>query len=118
MSNKELIAILCADITHIKTKMESVNLDKLETQISSLAESQKELLVTVKEVLNDINNPETGIIVSTNKNTEFRVTCEKDKKETLNDFKQLQVWSSGVNKGLWVLYSAGVGIIIKLIFFN
>ena len=72
----------------------------------------------IKEDLSDIKytllNPENGVIVRVNKNTEARENTEGMDEELLeleNEIKNLKEWKSGVVKALWVLFSGIVGIL-------
>ena len=61
----------------------------------------------IKEILLD---PEDGIIVRVNKNTYWRKELDAD------EFKALLRWKQGVTHALWVLFTAILGVIIKIIF--
>jgi len=54
------------------------------------------------------------LIVEVNKNTEFKVENQKN----IKDVEGLMSWKSNVTKALWVIYSAIIGVIIKLLFWN
>jgi hypothetical protein len=118
MTNKELTTHLCSEVASIKKNMEGVNFTKIDIQLQQLDDNLKEMMGELKKIMKDINDPEGGLIVATNKNTKFRETCEVDRVDTLDAFKHLQRWSSGVNKGLWVMFSVVAGIIMKLIFWE
>ena len=59
-------------------------------------------------------NPENGVIVRVNKNTEFRQDAgefPEDIIELKNELEKLQDWKSGVVKALWVLFSGLIGVL-------
>jgi hypothetical protein len=63
-------------------------------------------------------DPNDGVIVQTNKNTEWRE--ERQKKIEMYDAKVQELnnvveWKNGVTKALWVAFSAIIGIIAKMI---
>jgi flagellar biosynthesis/type III secretory pathway M-ring protein FliF/YscJ len=68
-----------------------------------------EMIKEIKEVLLD---PEDGLIVRVNKNTFWRKEIDAD------EFKALIRWKQSVTHAMWVVYSALVGIILKLIFWT
>ena len=43
---------------------------------------------------------------------------KKENQKTLKDIDGLLSWKSNVTKALWVIYSAIIGVIIKLLFWN
>ena len=72
-------------------------------------EEMHEMIKEIKEILLD---PEDGIIVRGNKNTFWRKEIDAD------EFKALIRWKQSVTHAMWVVYSALVGIILKLIFWT
>ena len=88
-------------------------IEKLECVESRLTngelEEMHEMIKEIKEVLLD---PEDGIIVRVNKNTFWRKEIDAD------EFKALVRWKQTINSALYVVYTALVGIILKLIFWT
>ena len=71
----------------------------------------KEMHENIKEIKAILLDPEDGIIVRVNKNTYWRKELDAD------EFKALLRWKQSVTHAMWVVYSAVIGIIVKLIFF-
>ena len=84
-------------------------LDCLEARNSS--GQIDEIHETVKEIKEILLDPEDGLIVRVNKNTYWR------KELNVDEFKALLRWKQSVTHAMWVVYSAVIGIIVKLIFF-
>ncbi len=63
-------------------------------------------LKDIKEILLD---PEDGLVVRVNKNTYWRKQVDVD------DIKELKNFKSTVTKALWVVYTAVIGLISKII---
>ena len=88
-------------------------LQRLESIESKLPngelEEMHEMIKEIKEILLD---PEDGIIVRVNKNTFWRKEIDAD------EFKALIRWKQAVNSAIYVVYTALVGIILKLIFWT
>jgi len=85
----------------------------------------KRMDANFKEIKNDVSelkellmNPKNGLIVETNKNTDFRKDRESRLpfyEQQIHELDKLKDWKSGVTKALWILYSATFAIIIKFI---
>ena len=71
----------------------------------------QEIHKTVNEIKEILLDPEDGLIVRVNKNTYWR------KELNLDEFKALLRWKQSVTHAMWMIYSAVIGIIVKLIFF-
>ena len=84
-------------------------LDCLEARVSG--NELQEIHQTVNEIKEILLDPEDGIIVRVNKNTYWRKELDAD------EFKALLRWKQGVTHAMWVVYSAVLGILVKLIFF-
>ena len=72
----------------------------------------QEIHENVKEIKEILLDPEDGIIVRVNKNTYWRKEIDSD------EFKALVRWKQTINSALYVVYTALVGIILKLIFWT
>ena len=86
-------------------KLECVETKLMSGELEEIHQSVKE----IKEVLLD---PEDGIIVRVNQNTFWRKEIDAD------EFKALIRWKQTVNSAIYVVYTALVGIILKLIFWT
>lgn len=87
-------------------------------EMKLIQSDMKELKEDVSELKYTLLNPEDGVIVNTNKNTEFRIEREGRMKyyETkLQKVDQLENWQKGVNKALWIIFGSLATIIIKLL---
>ena len=71
----------------------------------------KEMHENIKEIKEILLDPEDGIIVRVNKNTYWRKELDAD------EFKALLRWKQSVTHAMWLVYSAVLGILVKLIFF-
>ena len=88
-------------------------IQKLECVETKLMSGElEEIHETVKEIKEVLLDPEDGIIVRVNKNTFWRKEIDAD------EFKALIRWKQSINSALYVVYTAVVGIILKLIFWT
>ena len=85
-------------------------LDSIESKLpNGELEEMHGMIKEIKEILLD---PEDGIIVRVNKNTFWRKEIDAD------EFKALVRWKQTINNALYVVYTAVVGIILKLMFWT
>ena len=92
-------------------------LTKIEGRISN--GKIKSIYDDVKDIKEILLDPEDGVIVRVNKNTE-RLN-ERDKHmgkwmRDVDDFHQMKRWKGNVTKALWGLYAAVIGWIVKNLF--
>jgi len=88
-------------------------LQRLESIEDKLPNGElEEMHGMIKEIKEILLDPEDGIIVRVNKNTFWRKEIDAD------EFKALIRWKQSVTHAMWVVYSALVGIILKLIFWT
>ena len=88
-------------------------LQRLESIESKLPNGElEEMHGMIKEIKEILLDPEDGIIVRVNKNTYWRKEIDSD------EFKALIRWKQTINSALYVVYTAVVGIILKLIFWT
>ena len=88
-------------------------LQRLESIESKLPNGElEEMHGMIKEIKEILLDPEDGIIVRVNKNTFWRKEIDAD------EFKSLIRWKQTINSALYVVYTAVVGIILKLIFWT
>ena len=71
----------------------------------------KEMHENIKEIKAILLDPEDCLIVRVNKNTYWRRELDAD------EFKALLRWKQSVTHAMWIVYSAVLGILVKLIFF-
>ena len=94
---------------NITNKHLAERLDCIEQRLpNGELQEMHEMIKEIKAILLD---PEDGIIVRVNKNTYWRKELDAD------EFKALLRWKQGVTHAMWLVYSAVIGIIVKLIFF-
>jgi len=93
----------------------------MKKDIETLSEDIRELNEKIDKLMVKLLDPDEGIVVRVNKNTD-RLN-ERDQNmgkwmKDIDDFHQMKKWKSNVTKALWGLYGAAIGYIIKLIFWE
>lgn len=113
-TQKDILENILSEISVMKTKLPNGELKRMESSIVEL----KEMYHDVKEDLSDIKytllNPENGVIVRVNKNTDFREESDGNTEKLIEveaELSKLREWKSGVSKALWVLFSGVIGLL-------
>ena len=110
MAQKDVLDLLLSEIKHIKTHMPNGELKQMQKDLESLKEDVSDMKYTLL-------NPDNGVIVNTNKNTEFRQGMqanEKDFQEQMLKIKEIENWKGGVTRALWIIFGIIASIIIRM----
>ena len=110
----EILNDVLSELQEIKKGLPNGEIALIQKSLEDLEEGQKSLRSEIRKKQKRLFNPDNGLIVEVNKNTEFKVENQKN----IKDVEGLMSWKSNVTKALWVIYSAIIGVIIKLLFWN
>ena len=111
MTQKDILESVLNEIKHIKTHMPNGELKQMQSDMSELKEDISEMKYTLL-------NPENGVIVNTNKNTEYRVQLQRNQKdfdEKMLELENIKRWRDGVNRALWIIFGSLLTIIVRMI---
>ena len=111
MTQKEALELVLSEIKHIKTHMPNGELKQMQRDMGDMKDDISDLKYTLL-------NPDNGVIVSTNKNTDFRREMEANEKDFRNqmlELEELKRWKNGVTKALWIIFSTIVIIIFQML---
>ena len=91
----------------------------MKKDIEMLSKDIKELNEKMDRLMVKLLDPDTGLVVKVNKNTDR--LDERDRYESfyekeLEDFRSMKRWKGNVTKALWVLYAAIIGWFLKTFF--
>ena len=103
----------------IKKKLPNGELEVIKQSILSLGEDQKTIKQDLEYFKKRLFNPDDGVIVRINKNTDSLIRYEESIDEIpdiKNKVDNIEKWKDGVSKALWIVYSSLIGIILSLIF--
>ena len=117
-TNEQILKDLIQAFSSLKQKMEDPNYAALDSQMRNMLENQKDMKADVKDLKKRLLNPFDGVIVNTNKNTEFRLEYEKlqeERDQLQEDVNHLLKWKSMYIKVFWALFTAALGVITFLI---
>lgn len=87
-------------------------------ELKQMAENMKEMKEDISELKYMLLNPEDGIVVKVNRNTEFRK--ERESKipfldNQVKDLEDLKTWKNGVVKALWIIFASLAAIVVRLL---
>ena len=103
----------------IKTKLPNGELALIQERIEGIENSQEDMKEDLKTIRKQLLDPEDGIVVRVNKNTEFRKRKEADDKDfikIIDEHKELMSWKSTVTKVLWTIFTVLAGLVISAVF--
>jgi len=110
MTQKQLLETVLIELSTIKKGMPNGELKQMQKDMEDVKDNISDLKFTLL-------NPDNGVIVNTNKNTEFRAIMQagdKDFQLKLLELQELKRWKEGVTKALWILFTGLAGVIIKM----
>ena len=71
----------------------------------------------ITELKYTLLNPDNGVIVKTNQNTEYRLELqgnEKEFRDKLAELESIKSWKEGVTRALWIIFGIIAAIIIRM----
>jgi len=107
------------ELAKLKSNMPNGELKHLQDSIEDLRKDQKVLKDDISDIKRKLLDPETGVIVRVNENTKFRLQEEdryEDYLEFNADLRSLKKWQGGINKAMWIIFTAIAAIALKVIF--
>lgn len=117
--NDPRIEEIISSLEAIKKKLPNGELEVIKQSIMSLSDDQKSIKEDLEYFKKRLFNPDDGVIVRINKNTDSIGRFEEDIEEIpelKNRIQNVEAWKDGVNKALWIVYSSIIGIVIALVF--
>jgi|TARA_B100000035_G_scaffold32073_1_gene24405 predicted nuclease with TOPRIM domain len=113
-TNKDILENILQELSSMKTKLPNGELKRMETTIIEMKENYTDIKEDLSDIKYTLLNPENGVIVRVNKNTEVREEMEEVPDRVLeleNELEKLQEWKSTVSRALWVLFSGLIGLL-------
>tara|TARA_B100000085_G_C18250853_1_gene393922 strand:+ start:175 stop:525 length:351 start_codon:yes stop_codon:yes gene_type:complete len=111
MTQKEILENVLNELLSIKKDMPNGEFKALVEDVKDMKEDLTELKYTLL-------NPEDGVIVKTNQNTNFRHKLEANEKDfqaSMAEIDDIKRWKDGVTKALWIIFAALAGIVIRML---
>lgn len=113
-TQKDILELILSEIATLKTKLPNGELKRMEESIGDLRDNYTTLKEDVSDIKYTLLNPEDGIIVRVNKNSEWRIQREEKQKyydRIVTEFEKMKDWKDGVTKALWIVFTALIGIV-------
>ena len=110
MTQKDLLESVLSELKHIKTHMPNGELAQMQSDMKDLKDDISEMKYTLL-------NPDNGVIVNTNKNTEHRMQLQANQREfdkQMAKVDEIEVWKQGVTRALWIIFGIIAAIIIRM----
>lgn len=119
-TNKMMEKIL-EELASMKAKLPNGELKVIQTTINELKTSQDSMKSDLSEMKKRLLDPENGVVVKLNQNTQY-IADKKELEDYYDDIidqhKDLLIWKNAMTKAMWIVFTAIVGILTKLMFFQ
>jgi hypothetical protein len=118
-TNDPRIEEIISSLEQIKKKLPNGELEVIKQSQLKLGEDQKTIKEDLEYFKKRLFNPDDGVIVRINKNTDSITRFEEafdEIPDLKNKLDNLDKWKESVSKALWIVYTSIVGIILSLIF--
>ena len=119
ITNKEILE----EIEFLKTKLPNGEFALLKKSVEDLSGGQNALKSSIRELKQQLLDPDNGVVVRVNRNSDFRKESEQRGPLCQQSFENMEDsvdsilrWKENVTKALWILFTGIIGVIIKEIF--
>ena len=109
------------ELSSMKSKMPNGELKIIQSSIDELKHSQADIKSDVSEMKRRLLDPETGVVVRLNQNTQYiedKKDLEEYYEEIIDQHKELLSFKNTMTKAMWIVFTALVGILTKMMFFT
>lgn len=109
-SESNILEVVLSELKSIRTGLPN-------GELKQIIENQKEMKEDISDLKENLLDPNDGVIVKVNKNTEFRTKSEVNYEKYNKYFQELEdlkSWKSTVIKVLWLLFGSIVTIITRI----
>ena len=111
MTQKEILESVLLEIKHIKTHMPNGELKQMANDFQDMKDDISDLKFTLL-------NPDNGVIVKTNQNTQYRKELPQNEAEfrnKLGEIEDIKRWKENVSRALWIIFGILATLIIRVI---
>ena len=119
ITNKEILE----EIEFLKTKLPNGEFALLKKSVEDLSSGQNALKSSIRELKQQLLDPDNGVVVRVNRNSEFRrdseqrgPLCQQSFENMEDNVNSILGWKDNVSKALWILFTGIAGIIVKILF--
>jgi len=118
ITNKEILE----EIEFLKTKLPNGEFALLKKSVEDLSGGQDALKSSIRELKQQLLDPDGGVVVRVNRNSDFRKEseqrgplCQQSFENMEDNVNSILGWKDNVSKALWILFTGIAGLIIKTI---
>ena len=86
-------------------------------ELAQMQSDMKDVKDDISEMKYTLLNPDNGVIVNTNKNTEHRMQLQANQREfdkQMSKVDEIESWKQGVNRALWIIFGIIAAIIVRM----
>jgi hypothetical protein len=119
ITNKEILE----EIEFLKKKLPNGEFALLKKSVEDLSSGQHALKSSIRELKQQLLDPDNGVVVRVNRNSEFRKEsqergplCQQSFEGMEDNVNSILGWKDNVSKALWILFTGIAGIIVKILF--
>ena len=116
ITNKEILE----EIEFLKTKLPNGEFALLKKSVEDLSGGQEALKSSIRELKQQLLDPDGGVVVRVNRNSDFRKEseqrgplCQQSFENMEDNVNSILGWKDNVSKALWILFTGIAGLIIK-----
>ena len=118
ITNKEILE----EIEFLKKKLPNGEFALLKKSVEDLSGGQNALKLSIRELKQQLLDPDNGVVVRVNRNSDFRKDsekrgplCEQSFENMEDNVNSILGWKDNVSKALWILFTGIAGLIVKTI---
>ena len=118
ITNKEILE----EIEFLKTKLPNGEFALLKKSVQDLSDGQEALKSSIRELKQQLLDPDGGVVVRVNRNSDFRKEseqrgplCQQSFENMEDSVNSILGWKDNVSKALWILFTGIAGLIVKTI---
>ena len=103
----------------IKNTLPASEIQSIKDHLELIDLTQADIKEDLRSIKKQLLDPEDGIVVRVNKNTDFskkKIQDEPVYNKLIDEHKELISWKETATRVLWILFTAVVGIIVTLLF--
>ena len=119
ITNKEILE----EIEFLKKKLPNGEFALLKKSVEDLSGGQNALKLSIRELKQQLLDPDNGVVVRVNRNSDFRKDseqrgplCQQSFENMEDSVNSILGWKDNVSKALWILFTGIAGIIVKILF--
>ena len=119
ITNKEILE----EIEFLKKKLPNGEFALLKKSVEDLSSGQNVLKSSIRELKQQLLDPDNGVVVRVNRNSDFRKDseqrgplCQQSFENMEDNVNSILGWKDNVSRALWILFTGIAGIIVKILF--